>query len=82
MQLLDRYVVFLFQGNERMYKKGGKRELGERTQRCSSITAIIIIIIISPVSLSTSELPPDVMTRARGAATSTVCWGGEKAILD
>lgn len=50
---------------------GGKkreRKLGERTQRCSSITAIIIL-----VSFSTSRLlPPDVITGASRAATATV----------
>ncbi len=50
--------------------ENGDGKPGERTQRCSSITAIIIITIL--VSFSTSELPPDAMTGARRTATATV----------
>lgn len=51
------------------------RNVGERTQRCSSITAIIIS---SLQSFGANGLPPDARTRARRAATAAE--GGNKSV--
>lgn len=72
---LYRYVLcftYAVKKKKRTKKEGEevRENWAERTQRCSSVTAIIVLIL---VSFSTSRLPPpDVMTGACRTATAAV----------